>query len=301
MRNHGAAPPPLFPPLPPPACGPRGRPLSSPPLAEGTSPLPLKGLRRPGGDAAEPARRAPPRSLPPAPAGAARGGRTRASAQGQHMDDARGRQATTNRSSIGGHAPHDLSVASDARFVARMQKAEGRTEAERPPAPLGPPANPPPPPARLTRWRHAAPVARGCPTTLVECVRRGGMRQRRRGDWGEGHRPPPRRREVGNHGATPPRRPHHRPPTDPRATGTPAPHPPQGRGDVSSPPPAGPRRPGGGPQEGTPPDPEPPAPAGTARDKQTRGGTQGRQRTAPGDSKRAQTGAVSGPRPPRPE
>ena len=93
---------------------------------------------------------------------------------------------------MGGHAPHDLSVASDARFVALPEKAEGRTEAERPSAPLGPPATPPPPPAaRLTRQQQAAPGARGCPTTPAECVHLGVLRQRRRGDWAEGHRPPP--------------------------------------------------------------------------------------------------------------
>ena len=100
-ENHGATPPLLFPPLPPPACGPGGRRPCSPPEAEGTSPMPPKGPRRPGRDAAEPARRAPPRPPPPAPAGAATGGRTRASAQGRHTDHARGRHANTNWCSMG--------------------------------------------------------------------------------------------------------------------------------------------------------------------------------------------------------
>ena len=55
----------------------------------------------------------------------------------------------------GGHARHDQNDASDTRFVACPGKAEGRNEAERPPAPLAPPAaktggtahrTPPPPP-----------------------------------------------------------------------------------------------------------------------------------------------------------
>ena len=40
----------------------------------------------------------------------------------------------TNRSGMGGHAPHGQRNASDARFVACPGKAEGRKEAERPPA-----------------------------------------------------------------------------------------------------------------------------------------------------------------------
>ena len=39
----------------------------------------------------------------------------------------------------GGHALHDQNDASDGRFVACPGKAEGRNEAERPPAPLAPP------------------------------------------------------------------------------------------------------------------------------------------------------------------
>ena len=41
----------------------------------------------------------------------------------------------TNRRGMGGHAPHEQRNASDARFVACPGKAEGRKEAERPPAP----------------------------------------------------------------------------------------------------------------------------------------------------------------------
>ena len=40
----------------------------------------------------------------------------------------------TNRSGMGGHAPHGQRNTSDARFVACPGKAEGRKEAERPPA-----------------------------------------------------------------------------------------------------------------------------------------------------------------------
>ena len=49
---------------------------------------------------------------------------------------------STNRSGMGGHAPHGQHNASDGRFVACPGKAEGRNEAERPPA-----LQPPPPAA----------------------------------------------------------------------------------------------------------------------------------------------------------
>ena len=47
LGNHGAAPPPLSPPLPPLACGPRGRRPSTPPEAEGAFPLPPEGAVAP--------------------------------------------------------------------------------------------------------------------------------------------------------------------------------------------------------------------------------------------------------------
>ena len=103
---------------------------------------------------------------------------------------------------------------------------------------------------------------------------------------------------MGGHGATPP------PPTPPRATGTAAPHPPQGGGDRPPPPPPPGRTAASGRGAAAGPASTPPAAcssAGTAMGKQTRASTQGRQRTAPGDSKRARTGAVWGPRPPMPE
>ena len=62
---------------------------------------------------------------------------------------------STNRSRMGGHAPHGQHNASDTRFVACPGKAEGRNEAERPPALQAPPRphnrgvrrTPPPPPS----------------------------------------------------------------------------------------------------------------------------------------------------------
>ena len=80
--------------------GPRGRRPSTPPEAGGKSIRPPKGPRRPGWDAAEALRHAPPRPHPPAPTGAATGKRTRASAQGRHTDHARDQHANTNQSSM---------------------------------------------------------------------------------------------------------------------------------------------------------------------------------------------------------
>ena len=62
----------------------------------------------------------------------------RASTQGRHTDRALGQQASTNRS---GMEPtlYGQSDAKDTRFVACPGKAEGLTEARRPPAQLAPP------------------------------------------------------------------------------------------------------------------------------------------------------------------
>ena len=68
---------------------------------------------------------------------------------------------------MGGHAPHGQHNASDARFVACPGKAEGRKEAERPPAQQAPPRPhsqrkrrtpppPSPPPSIRTPWTRPA-------------------------------------------------------------------------------------------------------------------------------------------------
>ena len=61
------------------------------------------------------------------------------------------------------HAPGDQNDASDTRFVACQGKAEGRNEAERPPALLAPPAaqtggtaHGPPPPPKPAPWHTNA-------------------------------------------------------------------------------------------------------------------------------------------------
>ena len=99
------------------------------------------------------ARPAPP-PQPPAPMGAAKNKRARAYAPGRRTDRTQRSLVSTNRSGMGGHAPHGQHNASDTRFVACPAKAEGRNEAERPPALQAPPpgrtnggygARPPPP------------------------------------------------------------------------------------------------------------------------------------------------------------
>ena len=71
---------------------------------------------------------------------------------------------------MGGHAPHGLQNASDARFVACPGKAEGRKEAERPPALQAPPRphsrrkrRTPPPPPPSPPLSAGACTARQCP------------------------------------------------------------------------------------------------------------------------------------------
>ena len=83
-------------------------------------------------------RPAPP-PQPPARIGAAKNKRAHACAPGRRTDRTQRSLVSTNRSGMGGHAPHGQHNASDARFVACPGKAEGRNEAERPPALQAPP------------------------------------------------------------------------------------------------------------------------------------------------------------------
>ena len=114
------------------------------------------------------ARTAPP-PQPPAPTGAAENKRARANAPGRRTDRAQRRRVSTNRSGVGGHAPHGQHDASDTRFVACPGKAEGRNEAERPPALQAPPRphkrgvrrTPPPPPQPAPRHTNATDPPRG--------------------------------------------------------------------------------------------------------------------------------------------
>ena len=99
---------------------------------------------------------------PPAPTGAAENKRARANAPGRRTDRAQRRRTSTNRSGMGGHAPHGQHDPSDTSFVACPGKAEGRNEAERHPALQAPPgrtnggygARPPPPARPLAHERH---------------------------------------------------------------------------------------------------------------------------------------------------
>ena len=117
----------------------------------------------------------PPPPQPPAPMGAAKNQQAHACAPGRRTDRTPRSRVSTNRSGMGGHAPHGQHNASDARFVACPGKAEGRNEAERPPAlqaPARPPnrggtahAPPPPPPARPPAYeRHGPAPRRAAPT-----------------------------------------------------------------------------------------------------------------------------------------
>ena len=146
---------------PPPRRG-VGRPRRDPP----PRPIPARKLQGPrppppeaGGVVPPPpergagARPAPP-PQPPAPTGPAENKRARANSPGRRTDRAQRNRVSTNRSGMGGHAPHGQHDASDTRFVACPGKAEGRNEAERPPALQAPPR--PPPGTRTPRTRPAA-------------------------------------------------------------------------------------------------------------------------------------------------
>ena len=147
--------PPPRPPTGPQAAGaqaptPRGR-ADAPPLPErgaGVQPAP------------------PPQ--PPAPMGAAKNNRAHACAPGRRTDRTQRSLVSTNRSGMGGHAPHGQQNDSDARFVACPGKAEGRNEAERPPALQAPPRphnrgvrRTPPPPQPAPQHMNATDPPRG--------------------------------------------------------------------------------------------------------------------------------------------
>ena len=121
-REPWPDPPYPLPPLPPPAGGPRGQQLSGPRWAEGTFPLPSKGPRCPGRDAAEPARHVPQRPRLSAPAGAAIGEPTCAGARERRTDHNRGQHANTNRSSMGATP----SIPRATPMVPAMPPAQGR-------------------------------------------------------------------------------------------------------------------------------------------------------------------------------
>ena len=135
-----------------PAPTPRGR-------GDGPPPRPREELER------DP----PPPTQPPAPAGAAEKKRDRANAPVRRTDRAQRRRASTNRSGMGGLAPHGQHDASDTRFVACPGKAEGRNEAEPPPALQAPPRphkrgvrrTPPPPPQPAPRHTNVTDPPRG--------------------------------------------------------------------------------------------------------------------------------------------
>ena len=206
--GRGGTPPHPTPPTCPQAAGapaptPRGR-------GDGPPPRPRE----------EPERDPPPPPQPPAPTGAAENKRARANAPGRRTDRAQRRRVSTNRSGMGGHAPHGQHDASDTRFVACPGKAEGRNEAERPPALQAPPrphkrgvrrTPPPPPPARPpAHERHGPAPRRAAPTG---CAGRGDREGPPRphapahNTWIADPNSPPSGRAVGGGGAPDPRRP----------------------------------------------------------------------------------------------
>ena len=176
---------------PPPRRG-AGRPLRDPPPTPPTGPqaagAPAPTPRGRGGWSPPPPERgagaqpAPP-PQPPAPTGAAENKPARANAPGRRTDRAQRRRASTNRSDIGIHAPHGQNDASDTRFVACPGKAEGRNEAEQPPALQAPPGRTnggsgarPPPPLGLPPGRRT-PRARPAARSPHRACKPGGQRR----------------------------------------------------------------------------------------------------------------------------
>ena len=114
---------------------------------------------------------------------------------------------------MGGHAPHEQNDASDTRFVACPGKAEGRNEAERPPALQAPPsrtngghgAPPPPPPAcPPAHGRYGPAPRRAAPAGRADQGDREGPphpHARAHSTWIADSNSPPTGRAVGGGGA----------------------------------------------------------------------------------------------------
>ena len=288
------------------ACGPRGHRPSTPPRPRGRPPSPRRDRNARGGDTAGPARRASRRPPQPAPAEVATGGQTSTSARERRKNHARGHHAATNRSSMG-VAP-DLSVANDARIVARPGRAEGRTEAERPPGPPTPRpplrwggSRPPPPPLCQAGQPAAGRTRRpGLPDDPDRARTPGGDAPATKGGLGRGPQAAPPRGGRWGGTARPPLPVPPAPQPTRKARGRRPSTPPEAEGMI--PPPPGRtvapwREAGAGP---------PPRP-GRLLSQERRWTSEpapthrGATRTAPGDGKRARTGTVRGPRPPWPQ
>ena len=275
-----AVPSPLSPPTPPPDLRATGAPALHPPRGRGDVPNPLEGTATPEGGRSW--TRTP--RAPAPPTACSRGGRDRRANPHQ-------RTRTTHRpppggardnepEQYGGRAPHDLSVANDARIVARP----GRAEAERPPGPPAPrPAlrggrltgRPSPPPPRQAGPLAAGRTRRpGLPHDLDRTRTPGGDAPATKGGRGRGPQTAsPQRGEVGATVRPPPVPPPPPPTRKPR--GRRPPTPPEAEGMIPPPPgrTAAPGREAGAGPASTP---QPPAAAGTAMDKRTRASAQGR-------------------------
>ena len=277
---------------PPPRSPPDLRATRAPALrptgAEGTSPLPKKGPRHQGGDAAGPVRRAPRRPPTPAHTGVAADGQARTSAPEQRTDRARGRHATTNRNSMGAAPPMiRASPVTPAMLPTRGGRGEGSGLSEPTGERFRGRPSPPPRQAGCIRCTGRPRDPDQTRTPGGECAG-----DERGAGYGTAGRPP--EGQQGGRGATPPPR---HPPYRPASRGGAGPHPPEAE-RMSPLPPTGPRRPRGGPEQGPPPCPSRLLPQELRRTSEPAPTRQGATQTAPGDGKRARTGAVWGPRPP---
>ena len=180
--------------------------------------------------------------------GAAKNKRADACAPGRRTDRTQRSRVSTNRSAMGGHAPHGQHNTSDARFVACPGKAEGRKEAERPPALRAPPR-----PHSRRKRRTPPPPPPSPPPSIRTPWTRPAARSPHRDRAGPPHPharahnadpdSPPSGRAVGGGGAQDPRRPTQQSKAPPRGRPTAAPTTPSqvgGNRDRTAPPPSTP-------------------------------------------------------------
>ena len=238
-----ARPPVPSPPRSPPR--PAGNGGAGPLAPRGPGDVPPEGTAMPGGGGHNCTRT--PRA-PALPTACSRAGRDRRANPEQRTRTTPGPRPGAARDNdpeqYGGRAPHDPSVANDARIVARPGRAEGRTEAERPPGPPAPRPpfrgggsqdTPPPPPPQAGPPAAGRTRRPGLPHGPDRTRTPGGEAPATKGGLGRGPQAaPPRGGRWGATAGPPPLSP--RPPTDPQAAGAPAPQPPRGgRIDLPSP------------------------------------------------------------------
>ena len=270
-------------PLPPtlPGLQATGAPALYHPRGQGGVPPPPEGTVTPGGGAQLDPHAARPRALHCLPPRGSRQAGKAAQARKNGAQAPPGAAHDNGPEQYGGRAPMTRASPMTPAMLPAVGGQRDGPRQHHPPAPR-PPGHPPggaahgpppPPPSQAGSPAAGRSPRPGLPHAPDQMHTLGRVAPATKGGEAEGRRPPPPEREEGSHGATPHYPP--TPPTNPQATGAPAPTPPEAE-KVIPPPPGTTAAPGRKAGAGPPPTPQPPAPAGTTMDQRTRANTPGR-------------------------